>query len=247
MNSRIPGSIAVLFVVLSCVAPAVRAGHHASNLDVWPSRKIHFKIDQSLSSMAPEIRQALGDWQRVTFLKFEEVPVSATPLDGWIEFRESVPTTDSRGRTRYTCKARVGWVGFQEKTLVHLHRTCNTAENFFGTILHKIGHSLGLHHEHTRGDRDEYVRVDWQKLRVSPTTPAFVADVLAYEINHTARMSGDYDLGSVMHYPLRYMTLRPRATSLPSYPGAPDLVGQRWRIGAGDVATINRLYANVPE
>lgn len=34
-----------------------------------------------------------------------------------------------------------------------------------GIVLHEILHFLGFYHEHTRYDRDEYIKVNWKNIK----------------------------------------------------------------------------------
>lgn len=34
-----------------------------------------------------------------------------------------------------------------------------------GNLCHEIMHALGLHHEHTRQDRDDYITIEWDNIQ----------------------------------------------------------------------------------
>ena len=43
---------------------------------------------------------------------------------------------------------------------VNLHPSCLIME----IVLHELGHVLGFNHEHTRPDRDDYIRVNYDNI-----------------------------------------------------------------------------------
>lgn len=61
------------------------------------------------------------------------------------------------------------------------------------TLLHEMGHTLGLLHEHTRCDRDQYIIVDFAAI-LSGYAPQFAKNCTG------ASALGPYDKQSLMHY-----------------------------------------------
>ena len=102
-----------------------------------------------------------------------------------------------------------------------------------GVVLHEILHSLGLGHEHSRLDRDDYVKV------VASAAPARLSAQFDKITSSTGRDIGPYDYSSVMHYGVFDFTTSGERTIV-----SPSPIGQRSRLSAGDIATLRFLYNN---
>ena len=115
-----------------------------------------------------------------------------------------------------------------------------------GIVLHEIGHAIGFWHEHSRPDRDSYVRI-------------MLHNVLSgkeYSLQKRTRSEVDshgysYDYGSIMHYRTTAFSRNNLQTIVVTNPtayasqGRPYL-GQRSHLSRGDIQQIDRLYDNCP-
>ncbi|MFC5994086.1 M12 family metallopeptidase [Pseudonocardia hispaniensis] len=102
-----------------------------------------------------------------------------------------------------------------------------------GNAVHELCHVLGLWHEQSREDRDQHIRIHWDRIR-----PGF-------EANFRQRITdgddvGPYDFGSIMHYPRNAFSVDGSSTIEPLVAGVE--IGQRTALSDGDIAAVNTLY-----
>ena len=156
-----------------------RASTLASSL--WPDATITYRLDDSLrDEHFPVMYQAMAEWTALTGLKFVEADPGA--VGGFVRIK-----ADKAG-----CFATLGAPGPYEEHRLNIGPNCNSAE----TWRHEFGHTIGMLHEQSRSDRDDYVVIDWSNIK---SGKAYAFD--KYEARGIAGVDrGTYDYDSVMHY-----------------------------------------------
>jgi hypothetical protein len=129
-----------------------------------------------------------------------------------------------------TCEAIVGRAGGEQQ--VGGSVDCNV-----GTLLHELGHTVGLWHEQSRPDRDTYVNVLYQNIIKGSR---FNFD----QVLDNSQTFGPYDYASVMAYIPFAFTRNggPTIESIP--PGIP--LSNTTGYTAADIDGIDRLYGAAP-
>ncbi|XP_056151083.1 hatching enzyme 1.2-like isoform X2 [Lampris incognitus] len=123
------------------------------------------------------------------------------------------------------CASYVGCRGGAQP--VYYSHSCS-----IGNLCHEIIHALGMHHEHTRTDRDEHITVQWQSIKTGKEKN--------FMMKEGDTLNLPYDLSSIMHYGKYFFTADLSPTILPKKDGVQ--IGQRKHLSKLDIEKIKRLY-----
>ncbi|KAM5143567.1 astacin-like metalloendopeptidase [Callospermophilus lateralis] len=168
------------------------------------------------------ILEALEEFERVTCIRF-------VTYQGQRDFISIIPMSG--------CFSGVGRSGGMQ--VVSLAPACLRRGR--GIVLHELMHVLGFWHEHSRADRDNYIRVNWNEI-----LPGFEINFIK---SRSSNMLAPYDYSSVLHYGRLAFSRRGQPTITPLW--APSVhIGQRWNLSASDITRVRRLYdcsPSVPE
>lgn len=140
----------------------------------WPGAKVPYVIESSIGSRGrTAIAQAIAEYHKYTCIRF-----SARTNQ-----RNYISMFNGGG-----CFSPVG-MNANSYNRISLGQGCWSK----GTVEHEVGHSLGLFHEQSRPDRDQFVTINFGNIQSG----------MGYNFNiqrNIDSLGTPYDLQSMMHY-----------------------------------------------
>lgn len=186
---------------------------------LWP-KNIPYAISRSLNRVKTRIKNGIQEWQSTLRCmgKWRDVTNARRPRDYMYFIRGS------------GCYSQVGQVGGAQR--VSIGNGCE----YHGVIVHEIGHAMGLWHEQSRPDRDNYVTIYWNNI-----IPAMKFNFQKHSSSRIDSFNVPYDYDSVMHYGA-YAFARYRGVRTIQSKPAGKRLGQRNGLSDKDKLQVQRLY-----
>ncbi|MET7257125.1 M12 family metallopeptidase [Dyadobacter fermentans] len=185
----------------------------------WLDFKIPYEIGPGLNNTA--ITSAIAGWESRTPIRF----VVRTNEVDYIRFEASTSNSSPVGRQG------------NGKQIIEL-----ASINSVGIIMHEIGHAIGLRHEQTRPDRNQFIVYNPQNVQ-----PGKEHNFKIYDDTFGL---GPFDFNSIMLYSsFDFAKTHPDGSVKPVLTRKDATnstwTAQRTQLSDGDVATVLSLYSNI--
>lgn len=177
----------------------------------WPNGIVPYVTQAGVRDRA---EAAIKHWEQHTPFRFPK----RTNQTDFISFE-----------ARDGCFSRVGRQGGMQ--VISLGTGCTT-----GSAIHEIGHTLGLWHEQSREDRNNFITIQTANIR-----PEAIHNFDQHILDGDDL--GSYDFGSIMHYPALAFSKNGLPTIVVKVSNQP--IGQRNGLSAGDIAAVKKMYPNL--
>lgn len=117
---------------------------------------------------------------------------------------------------------------------MNLHQYC--FDRSLSIVKHELLHALGMIHEQSRMDRDEYIDIQWDNIKDGQEDQFWKVPVII----DTADQTYDYD--SIMHYDAYAFTKNGKKTIVTKDPSAQNKIGMGHDLSESDVVELRRAY-----
>ncbi|MEQ2279899.1 hypothetical protein AMECASPLE_013982 [Ameca splendens] len=144
---------------------------------VWSDAIVPYEISPGVGFRAADILAAFRMISANTCIRF----VEHTDEFNYLVFKQGEG-----------CASFVGVSGGSQPVFLSLACTV-------GNLAHELIHALGLYHEHTRDDRDNYVTINWSNIISSKKDN--------FKVKRGNTLNLPYDFESIMHYGESYFSV----------------------------------------
>ena len=185
---------------------------------LWPNGVVPYEIDAGLLATSQiAVQGAIDAWNGYG------TPIHFQPRAGETAYVRFFRNNPAQG----VCTSSVGRTGGEQ--LIRLDDACNTA-----SVIHEIGHAIGMWHEQSRQDRNLHTTVLWENIQKSRASNFNLLPT------STARDVNAYEYASSMHYGAFAFNVGGRSV-LESVPaGIP--MGEASEMDPEDLDAVRKLY-----
>jgi len=224
----IEGDIALGTYEELTAAGALTPQSHGIATSYWPAStatppyvyEIPYEIadDFSQSYIDDVIEPAIQHWNDSTAIAFVE-------RSGETDYVEIVTATNR-------CWSAVGRKGGRQE--IRLDESGCTR---IATVVHELGHTVGLKHEQQRTDRDTFVEIVWDNIQTSPDRSG------NFRLFGPGLPLGEYGYTSIMHYGrTAFGQIDANGNRMTTIRTLGPTIAPSTRLSDGDLAGVRRLY-----
>lgn len=180
----------------------------------WPDNTVYYAIDSNLDNKT-RVYDAIAHWESNTNIKF----VERSSQSNYVYF------VSGSG-----CSSYIGMIGGKQN--ITLSSSCST-----GNTIHEIGHAIGLWHEQSRVDRENYITINYDNIQSGREHNFYTYKAQGMD---GAEFTSALDFNSIMMYGSYSFSANGRPTIVKKDGSTFNI--QRSALSTGDITGINNMY-----